>query len=395
MLELRTFKDKIGTEFSETGYNRVFQARDRQDSVPDIIRMKTCAPQKRRLPPLGNDTLNFLVDFLSDIGGCLDLDELLKKAASGFRNILPLRSLHAVLWDKNGKSVQTISLRIGVAESSPERALWRDALLEQARNALGNDLPLAEERCVQTRAAHKNKWLCLSGNGSLLALPLIDSGEHFGQLLLLLDSDSMPDREQAQALDAAVRHLALNMRNAEHFITLLRYANHDALTGVHNRRHFDKRLEEEFSRFKRYGYPLSLLMVDIDHFKNINDTRGHQAGDAVLREVAAVMMGSIRATDYCARYGGEEFAIILPYTSTRKAVLLAERIRNSIAGHDFTADAPLRLTVSIGVCGAKQDAGASQETLLSDADAALYAAKSGGRNRVALIPSPRPKPARR
>ncbi|MDR2744023.1 MAG: GGDEF domain-containing protein [Desulfovibrio sp.] len=393
MLELKTFKDKIGTELPETGYNRTFRVCGRQSAAPDTDRVKTCAPMKQQLPHLRNNTLSFLVDFLSDIGGCLDLEELLKKAASGFRNILPLRSLHAVLWDKNGKSAQTISLRIGVEETSPERVLWRDALLEQARATLGVDPLLAEERCVQTRAAHKNRWLCLSGKGSLLALPLIESAEHFGQLLLLLDSDQMLDREQTQALDAAVRHLALNMRNAERFTTLLKYANYDALTGVYNRRHFDRRLEEEFSRFKRYGYPLSLLMVDIDHFKGINDTRGHQAGDAVLREVAAVMTNSIRATDYCARYGGEEFAIILPCTSTRKAVSLAERIRDSIAVHAFTANGPLRLTVSAGVCGARQAAGAGK--LLSDVDAALYAAKSGGRNRVALIPPPRPKPARR
>ncbi|MDR3177329.1 MAG: GGDEF domain-containing protein [Desulfovibrio sp.] len=391
MLELKTFNDNAGTELFETGYGRIFQADSRPCPASDMSRMKIRAPLLRR-----NNTLNFLVDFLSDVGGCLDLDELLKKAASGFRNILPLRSLHAVLWDKNEKPAQALSLRIGVAESSPERAIWRNTLLEQAKTALGNDVLLAEERCVQTRAAQKNGWHCLSGEGSLLSLPLIDSGEHFGQILLLLDSDRVLDREQAQALDAAVRHLALNIRNAERFTALLKYANYDALTGVHNRRHFDKRLEEEFSRFKRYGNPLSLLMADIDHFKDINDTRGHQAGDAVLREVADVMTNSIRATDYCARYGGEEFAIILPCTSTRKAVSLAERIRNNIAGHAFTAaNGPLRLTVSLGVCGANQDADASKETLLSDADAALYAAKSGGRNRTALTPSPRPKPARR
>jgi diguanylate cyclase (GGDEF)-like protein len=208
-----------------------------------------------------------------------------------------------------------------------------------------------------------------------------------------LGTEYVLDKEQALALDAAIRHLALNIRNARRFKIMQRYAEYDALTGVHNRRHFENRIDDEFRRFKRHGRPLSILMADIDHFKRINDTRGHQTGDAALREVASILANTIRKTDYCARYGGEEFVILLPYTGARKALALAERIRKIIAAHIFLVNGcdPLHLTVSFGVSGTGADTERSKTELVSNADAALYNAKFRGRNCSALIAPPRRK----
>lgn len=159
----------------------------------------------------------------------------------------------------------------------------------------------------------------------------------------------------------------------------------DALTGVNNRRSFESHLKEEVDRHKRYGHPLSLIMFDIDHFKDVNDTYGHQCGDSVLQAIAVLIGGSIRSEDILARYGGEEFCCILPETPLEAALILAERFRNKIADHLFECQQNrVRLTISLGVTamGSKTT---TAEMLLKKADDGLYAAKNKGRNRFEVV----------
>lgn len=151
----------------------------------------------------------------------------------------------------------------------------------------------------------------------------------------------------------------------------------DELTGLLNRRGADERLEAELVRHRRYGSPLSILLLDVDHFRSINDTLGHPAGDAVLRAVAEQLNGTCRAADCTARYGGEEFLVIMPETPLEGALLAAEKIRAAIAEKPC---GPANTTVSVGVAAADGVAGIAQ--LLLQADDALYRAKLGGRNRV-------------
>ena len=165
----------------------------------------------------------------------------------------------------------------------------------------------------------------------------------------------------------------------------------DALTGLKNRRFFDERLREEFQRAQRYGDFLSLIMADLDHFKEVNDRFGHQAGDAVLREAAALIRGSLRDPDICARYGGEEFAVILPKTHMTGALAVAERIWRAVSAKEFSigADgtAPLqtiRVTASVGVAFYPSKDIVSSELLVRFADQALYEAKRQGRNNICL-----------
>lgn len=157
----------------------------------------------------------------------------------------------------------------------------------------------------------------------------------------------------------------------------------DSLTGLINHREFHRQLTEEVERSRRYGHPFSLLMLDIDHFKTINDTYGHVAGDKALRALAALIRGEVRPTDLVARYGGEEFVLVLPETAGAGALTLAERLRVRVAGHaiTLTADQTISLTVSIGVASFPEDKDSVQK-LVSAADQALYVAKAGGRNRV-------------
>jgi len=156
----------------------------------------------------------------------------------------------------------------------------------------------------------------------------------------------------------------------------------DALTGIANRRTFDERLAIEIARSNRYGAPLSLVMIDLDHFKELNDRFGHPAGDDVLRRVALLIDQEKRLGDVVARYGGEEFAAILPHTEPRAAMVWAERVRQLIAGTEVRSETgALNITASFGVAGAPHER-AEPTGLVEGADQALYEAKRLGRNRV-------------
>jgi two-component system cell cycle response regulator len=161
-------------------------------------------------------------------------------------------------------------------------------------------------------------------------------------------------------------------------------AHTDPLTKTLNRRALGERLGAEMERVRRYSTTLSLLLIDLDHFKQINDTHGHLAGDDVLVEIAAVLQRVVRAVDVVARYGGEEFVIVLPETGGPGAEAFAERLRELIEGHSFVASRgrPIRLTTSIGVSVFPGFGVESVEDLLANADQALYRAKTEGRNRV-------------
>jgi diguanylate cyclase (GGDEF)-like protein len=165
---------------------------------------------------------------------------------------------------------------------------------------------------------------------------------------------------------------------------------HDGLTGLYNFREFHRQLAEEVERSWRYGHSFSLLMLDIDHFKSVNDTFGHLAGDEVLRALATRIRQEVRPADRIARYGGEELVIILPETRASGALTMAERLRDTIASHPISLGPgqTVTLTVSIGVAAYPEDADSAErladlvERLIGAADKALYAAKDAGRNRV-------------
>jgi diguanylate cyclase (GGDEF)-like protein len=172
------------------------------------------------------------------------------------------------------------------------------------------------------------------------------------------------------------------IQNARTYEAMERQAISDGLTGIHNYRHFQENLKAEVSRAGRYGEHFCLLMMDLDHFKSVNDTIGHQKGDEVLRAVANVLRSCSRESDYLARYGGEEFVMILPRTTLEEATTLADRIRASVAMLD-PGHPDLHVTMSIGLSAFPESAGDS-DGVLGAADAALLRAKNTGRNRVCL-----------
>jgi diguanylate cyclase (GGDEF)-like protein len=179
-----------------------------------------------------------------------------------------------------------------------------------------------------------------------------------------------------ETLAQSASQTAAALRNAGLLSEIEHLATRDGLTGLANRRLFEESLQREVARSHRRKAPLALVVLDVDHFKHVNDTVGHQAGDAVLREVARAMVGNTKASDLPARYGGDEFVVLLPDCTGDDAFAVAERLRAAVA-RDVTA---VPVTVSAGVGALPGNAG-DGERLVAAADAALYSAKREGRDR--------------
>ncbi len=206
-----------------------------------------------------------------------------------------------------------------------------------------------------------------------------------GEIWTLLSTNPILD---AQGRYAGALAMIIDISDRKHMEEALRQlATHDALTGLFNRRYFFTLAERELERSQRYGHPLALLMLDLDHFKAINDSRGHQAGDQVLRAVAGIIQASLRQIDVVGRYGGEEFVVLLPETARMTAVAVARRLCTAVAAESVEVQGGrLSVTISIGVAVGFGDVALNLEEMLERADRALYAAKATGRNRVVVWP---------
>jgi two-component system cell cycle response regulator len=227
-------------------------------------------------------------------------------------------------------------------------------------------------------------------------LMLLTSQDAEGDILAGLDAgadDYLSKRASAAQLVARLR-TARRILSLEHSLKSAleerrRMAMTDALTGAHNRRYFMRHLNRELKRTRRYGGELAVLLLDIDHFKKVNDRFGHVAGDEVLAEFATRIARALpREYDWCARLGGEEFAVVLPQTDLKGAAIVAEKVRAEVAHTAMTTGAgPVPITTSIGVSSLQSMPHGVEPTiegLLSQADKCLYASKNGGRNRVTL-----------
>ena len=220
--------------------------------------------------------------------------------------------------------------------------------------------------------------------GSLLAVPLRAKGRVVGVMSLNRPAAAAFHEQEIRIAEAIAAQAGLAIQNARLYAQMLELSYTDALTGVPNRRQLFQRLEQEWTRSLRFGDDLSVLMIDLDHFKQVNDTHGHGTGDAILRAVALVLRRNVRKVDTVARFGGEEFCVVLPRVSRSEALEIAEKLRRSVAQaplEGLPGQAPHFATISIGIASYGSDA-TDVATLLEQADRALYEAKRGGRNRV-------------
>ncbi len=222
------------------------------------------------------------------------------------------------------------------------------------------------------------------GDGSLLSVPMVHRGELLGVLNFERPEKAAFSAEEIEFLNAVADQAAMAVKNARLHETTVELSITDPLTGVPNRRHLFTRLEMEVARANRFGNQVSMLMVDIDHFKLLNDTAGHRAGDMVLRRVCELMKGAVRKVDTLARYGGEEFVVLLPQVTKSEALEVADKLRRAVSETLFPeahAQPGGRITISVGVSNLPVDS-TEQDHLVDCADSALYASKRGGRDKV-------------
>jgi diguanylate cyclase (GGDEF)-like protein len=202
----------------------------------------------------------------------------------------------------------------------------------------------------------------------------------FNKMLATIEQQALEINTYATRLDAAYKELeSTNARLKETSFK-------DEVTGLYNRRFFSLRLEEELSRYRRFNHPVSVVLLDLDGFKAVNDEYGHTVGDDTLREVAQILMKHSRGINVVSRYGGDEFAVLLVETSKAGARLYADRIREVVAKYPFSHGKVI--TASFGVASLPDDEAGTAEDLFRAADEALYTAKRAGKNQVAATPSP-------
>lgn len=233
---------------------------------------------------------------------------------------------------------------------------------------------------------------------SILVLPLIQGEKILGNLILKITGQRIFTPRELQFAAWVARLSTQAIQNAHHYETLLQEKTHleklatiDFLTDTHNHRFFNARLEEEFNRAIRYHLSLSCILLDVDDFKWVNDTYGHRKGDTILREVASVIKGTIRKTDFLARYGGEEFVILLPQTDLAGAYQEGERVREAVRRHYYSDFHETRkITLSVGVATFPERGILTTDDLIRAADTALYQAKRKGKDRTETFTSPAP-----
>jgi diguanylate cyclase (GGDEF)-like protein len=214
-----------------------------------------------------------------------------------------------------------------------------------------------------------------------------ESGGYIHGLITVVRPDEAFSEDDRELLRSLAAQATLALENVDLHMQVSRQAVTDELTGLANHGRFQDLLSAEIEEVRRYQQPLGLIMLDIDDFKAVNDTYGHQQGDVVLKRVARVLADNSREVDYPARYGGEELAVILPHTDLEGAHAIAERIRTSVEAlriPRMDKQGMLRITASLGVTASSEG---EKNALIAEADAALYEAKRRGKNRTVSAPA--------
>jgi diguanylate cyclase (GGDEF)-like protein len=304
----------------------------------------------------------------------LDLDELLTVVC---RLLLEwFHSDHVAVLLAEGDTLRvrahegrlTPNLAMG-AQLAPGRGLAARAL-GQGRSVIENDVNTVDGYVAG-----------FAETQSELCVPLIFFGEKLGVLALDSARKDAFEPDDMQPLESVADICAAAIQNASYFDRMKQLAYVDGLTGIHNRRYFEMRIVEELERAGRFQGRMSIIMIDIDNFKRVNDEFGHLLGDEVLRAVSTILKQQLRKSDLLCRYGGEEFAIVVPETTGENAMRVAEKLRRQIETHHFPG-VPRPVTISCGVADYPTH-GITRDEVVAAADSALYNAKQLGRNRIA------------
>jgi len=376
-----------------------------------VLRLRLKAAQRRErelktLVDLRTRELRSLGSLTEKINTAVRLDEVLEHVWDSFRMVVPYNRIGFAEFDGEARVVRAVwarsdasEIKIGKDYSAPIDSTSLGRILETGKPRIIADLEQYLENHPESEAT---RAVVDEGMRSSLTVPLEAMGHKIGFLFFSSQTPDVYTEQHARLLERISGQLSLAIEKSRLYDSLLettrqledanerleRAASTDGLTDVANRRVFDERIELEWRRCRRSRQPLSLLMIDIDHFKRFNDLHGHVAGDNCLCAVAATLSKTLsRAADLVARYGGEEFGAVLPDTSEKRATSLAEELRQQIEGLEIE-DMPSTagITISVGVATEVPDKGRSVAELIRRADASLYTAKNEGRNRVHVNP---------
>lgn len=333
--------------------------------------------------------LNILRSTINAISMNFELKEIVESAGNSLPNLFDFSSF-AVLWREGPV------LYLYQEESCPP-SFTQEVKRNMAKvwSILGEEQIDTDQidvqiviRKLQARPLDMDPQASLK---SRLTLPLAIEGEIVGCISLNSEQPNAFDAQDLQFFSVIGYQMAATLKHFQRFSSIKNIALYDTLTNLYNRRYFDERLGLVTQKSFYEGVALSLVMIDIDHFKKVNETFGHTEGDKVLREVAGLLRNSVRKKDTVARYGGEEFILILPEAGLEESSMIAERIRRLVESTPFEVNrAHMNLTVSLGISNFPSHRARSKEELVKMADQALYDAKRGGRNRVCIYnPLPR------
>jgi diguanylate cyclase (GGDEF)-like protein len=309
----------------------------------------------------------------------LELNELLAKVCSLIQQEFKVDHVSVLLKDEedlvlkahNGK----LTPRIPEGGRLPTGAgLWARAL-SSGKTLIENN--------AKTSSDYTELYL---ETGSRMCIPLVSFGQTLGALVLDSAGRGTFQAHETQPLESVADICATAIQNAHYVERVKQLAYLDGLTGIFNRRFFELRITEEIERASRFGAGMAVIMLDIDHFKRLNDEFGHLLGDEVLRQVSSILHQQLRKIDVVCRYGGEEFAVLLSQTNALHALGVAEKLRKMVESWQFPG-VPRPVTISAGTANFG-DHGTTRDELVKAADAGLYTAKQSGRNRVCLAPRP-------
>ena len=368
---------------------RLAAARRREGELKILVDLRT-----RELRSLGSLT--------ETINRAVSLDDVLEHVWESFRMVVPYNRIGFADYDPDLRVVRAVwarsdasDIKIGKGYSAAIESTSLGGILETGKPRIIDDL---EHYLRKNPNSEATRAVVEEGMRSSMTVPLEAMGHEVGFLFFSSQTPHIYTEDHARLLERISGQLSLAIEKSRLYDSLLEttrqleFANEqlelaastDGLTEVANRRVFDERLDTEWRRCRRSGLPLSILMIDIDHFKRFNDLHGHVAGDECLRAVAFALSNTLsRAADLVARYGGEEFVAILPETDEDRAALLAEELRRQVEELRFEDLSPSAIiTISIGVATEIPSKGRSADKLLRGADSSLYTAKNTGRNLV-------------
>lgn len=367
------------------------------------LKYKKQIEEKSRIIERTNRTLEHLVKDLSllyeigqEVNSVIDLEALYENITSTLKKYLKISEFAILIFDEKRENL----LVKAASGFSDNEAILRTTF--KKGEGISGIVAETGKRVYVKDTDKENRFLHYKGekrleNASLLSAPLIFKNEIMGVINFGRGGVNSFSFSDVKMLTLVAGHVALAIANAKLYTKTRELSVKDELTQLYNRRHFQQMLQMEWKRAVRFFRDLSLIMVDVDHFKAYNDTYGHLQGDVILKQIGQILQRNLREVDTVARFGGEEFVLLLPDTDKHGAIAVAEKVRRLVEQHRFTSDgkeSARPITISAGIASYPDDVG-EMDDLIDHADIALFRAKDGGRNQVVCFtpPSKPKKPA--